>query len=53
MPFARPVEEPVFRVPLLSAAAMAHVSVYISYFIYVLIPAIYFLPEKKLAADSE
>jgi uncharacterized membrane protein len=37
----------------LSAAAMAHVSVYISYFIYVLIPAIYFLPEKKLAADSE
>jgi uncharacterized membrane protein len=37
----------------LSAAAMAHVSVYISYFIYVLIPTIYFLPEKKLAADSE
>jgi len=37
----------------LSAAALAHVSVYISYFIYVLIPAIYFLPEKKLAADSE
>jgi TMEM175 potassium channel family protein len=35
----------------LSAAALAHVSVYISYFIYVLIPAIYFLPEKKLAAD--
>jgi len=37
----------------LSAAALAHVSVYISYFIYVLIPVIYFLPEKKLAADSE
>jgi uncharacterized membrane protein len=37
----------------LSAAALAHVSVYISYFIYVLIPAIYFLPEKKLASDSE
>jgi uncharacterized membrane protein len=37
----------------LSAAALAHVLVYISYFIYVLIPAIYFLPEKKLAADSE
>jgi uncharacterized membrane protein len=37
----------------LSAAALAHVSIYISYFIYVLIPAIYFLPEKKLAADTE
>ena len=37
----------------LSAAALADVSVYISYFIYVLIPAIYFLPEKKLASDSE
>lgn len=37
----------------LTAAALAHVSVYIAYFIYVLIPALYFLPEKKLAADSE
>ena len=37
----------------LSAAALAHVSIYISYFIYVLIPAIYFLPERKLAAGSE
>jgi uncharacterized membrane protein len=37
----------------LSAAALAHISVYISYSIYVLIPAIYFLPEKKLATDTE
>lgn len=37
----------------LSAAGLADVSVYIAYFIYVLIPAIYFLPEKKLAAESE
>jgi len=37
----------------LTAAALAHVSVYIAYFIYVLIPALYFLPEKKLAADSD
>jgi TMEM175 potassium channel family protein len=37
----------------LSAAALAHVSIYIAYFIYVLIPALYFLPEKKLAADLD
>ena len=37
----------------LAAAALAHVSIYISYFIYVLIPALYFLPEKKLAIDSD
>lgn len=37
----------------LSAAALAHVSVHISYAIYILIPAVYFLPEKKLAADSD
>ena len=37
----------------LSAVALAHVSIYIAYFIYVLIPALYFLPEKKLAADSD
>ena len=35
----------------LSAAGLAHVSIYLSYFIYVLIPAIYFLPERKLVAD--
>jgi len=35
----------------LSAAGLAPVSVYFSYFIYVLIPAIYFLPERKLAAE--
>lgn len=35
----------------LSAGAMAHVSIYISYFVYVLIPVIYFLPERKLAAE--
>jgi uncharacterized membrane protein len=37
----------------LAAAGSAHVSIYISYAIYVLVPALYFLPEKKLAADSE
>ena len=37
----------------LAAAGAAHISIYISYFIYVLIPALYFLPEKKLAVDSE
>ena len=37
----------------LTVAALAHVSVYIAYFISVLIPALYFLPEKKLAADSD
>jgi uncharacterized membrane protein len=37
----------------LAAAGAAHISIYISYFIYVLIPAVYFLPEKKLNADSE
>ena len=37
----------------LSAGALAHVSIYISYFIYVLIPALYFLPERKLAAQEK
>lgn len=37
----------------LAAAALAHFSIYISYFIYVLIPALYFLPEKKLAAEPD
>jgi uncharacterized membrane protein len=37
----------------LAAAGLAHVSIYISYSIYVLIPALYFLPEKKLVADSD
>ena len=35
----------------LSAAGLAHLSIYLSYSIYVLIPAIYFLPERKLVAD--
>ena len=35
----------------LAAAGLAHVSIYISYFIYVLIPALYFLPEKKLVTE--
>ncbi len=35
----------------LTAGALAHVSIYISYFVYVLIPALYFLPEKKLAEE--
>jgi uncharacterized membrane protein len=37
----------------LAAVALAHVSIYISYFIYVLIPAIYFLPERKLAGNTD
>lgn len=32
-----------------SSAPLAYVSVYLSYFIFALIPALYFLPEKKLA----
>lgn len=35
----------------LSAGALAHVSIYISYFVYVLIPVMYFLPERKLAEE--
>src|SRR4029077_14255859 len=34
-----------------SAAPLAYISIYISFFIFVLIPAMYFLPEKKLAAE--
>jgi uncharacterized membrane protein len=37
----------------LSAGAMAYVSIYIPYFIYVLIPAMYFLPERKLAGERQ
>jgi uncharacterized membrane protein len=37
----------------LAAAGAAHLSIYISYSIYILIPALYFLPEKKLATDSD
>jgi uncharacterized membrane protein len=36
----------------LAAAGLAPVSIYISYFIYILIPVLYFLPEKKLASES-
>ena len=36
----------------LSAGALAYFSIYISYFVYVLIPAAYFLPEKKLTAET-
>jgi uncharacterized membrane protein len=35
----------------LLAGGLAHVSIFIPYFVYILIPAIYFLPERKLAAD--
>ena len=35
------------------AAPMAHVSIYASFFIFALIPAMYFLPEKKLAMLTE
>jgi len=42
----------LFSVTLYFAAApLAYVSVYASFFIFVLIPAMYFLPEKKLATD--
>lgn len=33
------------------AVPLAYVSVYVSFFIFALIPAMYFLPEKKLAAS--
>jgi hypothetical protein len=36
-----------------AAAGSARISIYISYFIYVLIPVVYFLPEKKLVSASE
>jgi len=36
-----------------SAAPLAYVSIYISFFIFVLIPAMYFFPEKKLAGEGE
>jgi uncharacterized membrane protein len=36
-----------------SAVPLAYVSVYTSFFIFVLIPAMYFLPEKKLATSTE
>jgi hypothetical protein len=32
---------------------LAYVSVYASFFIFALIPAMYFLPEKKLAASGQ
>jgi hypothetical protein len=35
----------------LLAVPLAYVSVYASFFIFVLIPAMYFLPEKKLAGE--
>lgn len=35
----------------LSAAPLAYVSVYVSFFIFALIPALYFLPEKKLVSN--
>ena len=35
----------------LTAGGLAHVSIYIAYSVYVLIPAMYFLPERKLAAN--
>jgi uncharacterized membrane protein len=37
----------------LAAAGAAHVSIYISYFIYVLVPVTYFLPEKKLVDGAK
>jgi uncharacterized membrane protein len=35
-----------------SAALLAYVSIYISFFIFVLIPATYFLPERRLAGTG-
>lgn len=37
----------------LSSAPLAYVSVYASFFVFALIPALYFLPEKKLASTQE
>lgn len=36
-----------------SSVLLAYVSIYASFFIFVLIPAMYFLPEKKLASGGE
>jgi uncharacterized membrane protein len=36
----------------LSSVPLAYVSVYASFFVFILIPALYFLPEKKLAGDT-
>jgi uncharacterized membrane protein len=36
----------------LTAGGLAHVSIYIPYFVYVLIPTIYFLPERKLTDEQ-
>jgi uncharacterized membrane protein len=36
----------------LTSAPLAYISVYASFFIFMLIPALYFLPEKKLATIS-
>ena len=35
------------------AAPLAYVSIYASFFIFVLIPAMYFLPEKRLASEAK
>jgi uncharacterized membrane protein len=37
----------------LASVPLAYVSVYASFFIFVFIPATYFLPEKKLATEAE
>jgi uncharacterized membrane protein len=37
----------------LSSVPLAYVSVYVSFFIFALIPAMYFLPEKKLAGAGK
>jgi uncharacterized membrane protein len=37
----------------LISAPLAYVSIYASFFIFMLIPAAYFLPERKLASENE
>jgi uncharacterized membrane protein len=37
----------------LSSAALAYVSIYASFFIFILVPAIYFLPERKLVPVAD
>jgi uncharacterized membrane protein len=37
----------------LSSVPLAYVSIYASFFVFVLIPALYFLPEKKLASTTD
>src|SRR5271157_1893387 len=43
----------VYFLLYLSSVPLAYVSIYASFFVFVLIPALYFLPEKKLAGTTD